>query len=133
MKRRLKVFLSSLLALVLFNCKNGDSQQGFTNLEPDEFSSAISGKQVQLIDVRTSKEFNEGHIPKAENIDYLSDKFTSEIQNLNKEKPVYIYCRSGKRSSQSVSDFKKAGFTKIYNLQGGILKWETENLSISLK
>ena len=51
---------------------------------------------------------------------------------LDKEKPVYLYCRSGKRSASAAEKLKEAGFTEVYNLKGGILAWkekqyETEN------
>ena len=94
-----------------------------TILSPTEFKAQISNSKVQLIDVRTPKEFVSGHIDKAINIDFYSDTFESEFNKLDKNKAVYIYCRSGSRSRQSAKKLVAMGFTEIYDLQGGILNY----------
>lgn len=108
----------------MFNCQSSTNNQ-VTQLSPKEFQSFIN-KDIQLIDVRTPKEFNADHINYAENINFLSEDFSKSIDKLDKEKPVFIYCRSGKRSGKSTADFQKVGFNKIYELEGGILKWKSE-------
>jgi rhodanese-related sulfurtransferase len=107
------------------------SQDGLTNVDPEQLQSYISNDNVQLIDVRTPKEFLEGHINQAINIDYYSEDFFKEISKLNTKKPVYIYCRSGKRSGESVELFQKAGFTQVYNLDSGILGWISADLPVT--
>ncbi|SEQ82641.1 Rhodanese-related sulfurtransferase [Hyunsoonleella jejuensis] len=98
-------------------------------LEPKTFESKLNeSRGVQLVDVRTPKEFSQGHIKSAININFFSENFDDSLNILNKDKPVYIYCRSGKRSSKSVSKFKDAGFKTIYELDGGILNWRSEGL-----
>ena len=92
-----------------------------------EFKKEILNQDIQLIDVRTSKEFNQGHISNAKSIDYFSSSFKTELNQLNKEKPVYIYCRSGKRSGKASKIFSELGFKKIYDLNGGYLAWSKEN------
>ena len=106
------------------------SQDGLTNLGPEQFQSHITNDSTQIIDVRTPKEFLEGHIKYALNIDYYSEDFSSTIRKLDTLKPVYIYCRSGKRSSNSATLFQKAGFAQIYNLEGGILGWKSSDLPV---
>lgn len=112
-----------MVSVSLFNCQS--SNENITQLSPKEFQSFLN-EEIQLVDVRTPKEFNTDHINYAENINFLSEDFSNSIDKLDKEKPVFIYCRSGKRSGKSVSDFQKVGFTKIYELEGGILKWKSE-------
>lgn len=124
------LYLFSVLGLVFLSCNQMKSQEGLTNLGPKQFQTLIGNDSVQLIDVRTPKEFVEGHINHALNIDYFSEDFSAMINKLNKENPVYIYCRSGKRSGNSVALFKKAGFTQIYNLEGGILGWQSDSLPL---
>lgn len=97
-------------------------------LPPQEFHDATSGKDVQLLDVRTAEEFGDGHVAHAVNIDVLQDDFSDKVKDLNKEQPVYLYCRSGKRSAKASSILKDMGFKEIYDMEGGYLQWESENI-----
>ncbi|MBC8300383.1 MAG: rhodanese-like domain-containing protein, partial [Pelagibacterales bacterium] len=63
------------------------------------------------------------YIENSLNIDYLSDDFSENAEKLDKNIPIVLYCRSGKRSSLSANKLSKLGFKEIYNLQGGILDW----------
>ena len=92
-------------------------------LDAAEFKAAIANKKVQLIDVRSASEFQSDAIKDAKNIDFFSGKFNVEFNKLNKEKPVYVYCRSGSRSRQTASKLSAMGFTEIYDLKGGILSY----------
>jgi rhodanese-related sulfurtransferase len=127
--KRFLLFLCSLLSASIFNCQHKISSENVKKLAPKEFQSLLSA-DVQLIDVRTSKEFTTDHLPNAKNINFFSDDFNNKINELDKEKPVFIYCRSGKRSGKSIADFKKMGFKTIYELQGGFLNWKSENLDV---
>ena len=111
----------SLLSL-LFGSKKPKSN-AIKVLSAQEFKSRTEGKNIQLIDVRTPAEFNSGHIKGAKNIDFFSGKFNVEFNKLNKEKPVYVYCRSGSRSRQTANKLVALGFNEIYDLKGGILKY----------
>ena len=122
--KRFLIFIWSLISISIFNCESS-SGKNVTQLSPKEFQSFLN-EDTQLVDVRTPKEFAEDHINYAENINFFSEDFSSSIDKLDKEKPVFIYCRSGKRSGKSVAEFQKVGFTKIYELEGGILKWKSE-------
>ncbi len=93
-------------------------------LEVQVFKDSISNKEVQLIDVRTPEEFSSGHIKDAENIDFFSEEFTNEFDKLDKNKPVYIYCKSGNRSKQTGEKLSAMGFKEIYDLKGGFLNYE---------
>ena len=92
-------------------------------LSPQEYKSHIQNKKVQLIDVRTPNEFQQGHIKKAKNIDVFSKDFISKIEKLNKDQAVYVYCRSGGRSRLASKKLARKGFLEIYDLKGGYLKW----------
>lgn len=85
----------------------------------DEFKAKMAEKGIQLVDVRTPQEYNQGHYPNAQNIDYLNNSFRTEIQKLDKTKPIAIYCKSGNRSSQAMEVMKQLGFVEIYELRGG--------------
>lgn len=88
-----------------------------------DFKAQTDKKNVQLIDVRSAGEFKSGHIKRAKNIDFFSGSFSEEFSKLDKEKAVYLYCRSGSRSKQSSKKLAAMGFTEIYDLKGGILNY----------
>lgn len=103
---------------------NAQQNETYIILDVQTFKDSTSNKAVQLIDVRTPDEFNSGHIKDAKNIDFHSEEFTSELSKLNKEKPVYIYCRSGSRSAKAANKLSEMGFKEIFDLEGGILNYE---------
>ena len=80
-----------------------------------------------ILDVRTEDEFSEGIIPGAFNIDiYKGQGFIYALEELDKSKNYYVYCRSGGRSGQACSIMSQLGFENTYNLLGGIMNWEGE-------
>lgn len=82
-----------------------------------------SGKDIQLLDVRTAEEFNEGHVAGAMNVSVTDEGFEEGVVSLNKEKPIYVYCRSGKRSAKAAEILSELGFKVIYDVEGGITAW----------
>ena len=72
-----------------------------------------------LLDVRTHEEYSEGHIEGALNLDIYDKQFSIELDKLDKTKPVYVYCKSGGRSSNASEIMKEKGFKEVYNLVGG--------------
>lgn len=94
-------------------------------LKPNDYKNAIKNKDVQLIDVRTNKEYNSGYIKSAINVDVFNRKaFVQYFKKLDKNKPVYLYCRSGSRSQTAAKLLVELGFKKIYDLKGGYLNWK---------
>jgi thioredoxin 1 len=81
----------------------------------------------QLVDVRTGAEFGKGHIRNALNLDVNGDEFKSQVSALDKSTPVLIYCMSGGRSAKAASWLRSEGFTKVYELKGGMLQWKAQN------
>ena len=94
------------------------------------FKSKTENKDVQLIDVRTPEEFIDGHLKNAQNINFYDDNFLTLMNNLDKSKPVYLYCRSGGRSGSAAKKLEAQGFTEIYDLKGGFLDWQNNNFEI---
>ena len=88
-----------------------------------EFSKELIKKQIKIIDVRTPKEFNQGHIENAININFKSSNFIKSISKLNKDTSFLIYCKSGNRSGKAAKIFDSIGFYKIYDLKGGYINW----------
>lgn len=111
-----------------FGCKESISKDSVIQITPEDLSEKLQSDSIQLVDVRTPKEYRAGFIKTAQNINYFSSSFSSDIAVLDKERPIYVYCRSGKRSGKSVRTFRESGFTKIYNLEGGLLHWKEKGL-----
>ena len=111
-------FLSSLFG---GSALNSDK---FEVLDKNAFKAAIQQKKVQLVDVRTLREYKGGHIGKAINIDlFQGGSFKQAIEKLDKSKPVYLYCRSGSRSKKAAKKILDMGFEKVYDLKGGYMQW----------
>ena len=82
------------------------------------------------MDVRTPDEFNGGTIENAVNADITSYDFTNVVQTLDKSTPVMVFCLSGGRSKDAAKALRNMGFNTVYELKGGILKWNAENLPV---
>jgi len=81
-----------------------------------------------IIDVRTPEEYAGGHIERAINLDYYSETFADELNQLDKEKTYLIYCRTDHRSGLALDMMAELGFWEVYNLLGGIEQWEEVKL-----
>lgn len=110
-----------LLFLAMISCQSQQSEH-VKVVSKETFSEAIK-KEVQLVDVRTASEYQDGFIANAINIDVNASSFDSEIQKLDKTKPVYIYCHSGSRSQKAARKMVDLGFTEIIDLDGGYSHW----------
>ena len=108
--------------LIFFSC-GLDVDTSINQVNSDELLDFIDINNAVLVDVRTHDEYNSGYIENSINIDYFSDDFSENVEKLDKNTPIVLYCRSGKRSSKSANKLSKLGFKEIYNLQGGILDW----------
>jgi len=91
-----------------------------------EFSKLISAGKGTLLDVRTPGEIAKGSIKGSVNLDFFDDNFESKLDQLDKSKPVYVYCAAGGRSSDAMDMMKKKGFVEVYNLLGGYNAWVKE-------
>jgi phage shock protein E len=80
---------------------------------------------VQLLDVRTLEEWNEGYIKGAKRATVTEEGFLERAKaQVDPTKPLLVYCRSGKRSAQAVAQLREAGFSEVHDIAGGILAWE---------
>lgn len=96
----------------------------------DEFQSLIAEPNVQLLDVRTQEEFDEGHISGATLIDVNDSTFIEKAMGvLDIQRPVAVYCRSGRRSARAASQLAGNGLT-VTNLNGGVIAWQGQGKSL---
>lgn len=113
-------FIASLLLI-------GTVAASAQSLSADAFEQQMKQTPtVQLLDVRTPGEFGGGHLPGAKNLDVRDAAFAQNLASLDKKKPVYVYCLSGGRSTGAAKLMREQGFTSVYELEGGYLKWTTK-------
>ena len=88
--------------------------------------AADGGDRVVLLDVRTPKEFAEGHIAGAVNLDVQDPQFGAKLAKLDRDKTYLVYCRSGRRSASACGIMNEQRFPagRQYNLRGGITAWQ---------
>jgi len=129
MKRILLVLLV-VINVFAYSCKEESKSSEIQLVTPEEMKELSQLEDVQLVDVRTPEEYNEGYIEDFQNIDYLSPDFDQKIERLDKTKPVIVYCKSGNRSGKCASKMKERGFVKVYDLDGGIAKWKFKGYEI---
>ena len=124
--KKIIALVSSLLLLT--GCSS--SAAGVTNMNVSDFSKKITESGVVTLDVRTPGEFMTGHIEGAQNIDFESGSFKSDIESLDKNGTYAVYCRSGNRSGQAVAIMHEAGFHNVYNLEGGVIDWTAQGMAL---
>jgi rhodanese-related sulfurtransferase len=132
MKRYLLLFIFSAL-LVLQGCK--EKEPAIVKvISPQEVYDAVYGKNadVQLLDVRTQEEYGASHLKDAQNICVTNNDFEEKVKKLDKNKPVYVYCKKGGRSAEAAKILSDMGFKQVYDLQGGITNWEEKGLETEM-
>ena len=97
---------------------------GFHDVKVAEFEKLANAGKGTILDVRTPKEYAEGHVNGSVNMNYFDKDFKDQVGKLDKAKPVYVYCHSGGRSSKAMNIMKSQGFKTIYNLTGGYSAWK---------
>lgn len=95
------------------------------NVSAAEFDKLRAKKDTVVLDVRTPKEYADGHISGAANIDWNSPDFAEKVSKLPKDKTYLVHCAAGVRSSKACALMSsKLNFTDCYNLEGGLKAWE---------
>lgn len=85
-----------------------------------------------ILDIWTPDEYESGHIENSIMIDYYSDTFQDEIDELDKNKTYLIYCRTGRRTGLALDIMEELGFFEVYNMLGGITQWQVEGFPVVL-
>jgi rhodanese-related sulfurtransferase len=101
-----------------------------STVDANTFKTQMETEPGILLDVRTPGEVAAGHLAGMVNIDFNAADFNAKINELDKSKTVYVYCKSGGRSAGAAEELKANGFTKVVNLDGGITSWEGSGLEI---
>lgn len=125
------------LSLTAMSCSSNAEQPSTTQqteqqetiinkvVEVAEFESLVNKGEGQVLDVRTPEEWASGTIKGAIKMNFFDNDFNEQIEKLDKNKPVYVYCKSGGRSGKAAKKMKKMGFKTVYDLNGGMGAWSS--------
>ncbi|MFI5149877.1 MAG: rhodanese-like domain-containing protein [Bacteroidia bacterium] len=119
-----------LLMILMIGAGLKDAGAQTVSLSPKMFKQKCEVLHGIMIDVRTPEEYLESTIPGAININMMAPDFKKQIEKLNKTKAYFLFCGTGMRSGEAVEEMKKAGFLKVFDLEGGMTSWERYDLPI---
>ncbi|MFN0202008.1 MAG: rhodanese-like domain-containing protein [Bacteroidia bacterium] len=117
------------LVLCCLGCQSQQASKSVTNLDSPSFQAQIE-KGAQLLDVRSVEEYQGGHLKATTNINIANTTFKKEVEALDKNKPVCVYCQRGSRSAKAANIMAEMGFKEVYNLTGGIEQWESDKMPV---
>ena len=123
MSKSLFILMLSILGFIGCTAQNGssiDSKEAYGLIKADS--------NIAILDVRTAKEFADGHVAEAVNIDVNQADFAQKIDQLDRSKTYIVYCRSGRRSSKAVGIMATKGFKNLYNVSDGFVGWNKNGL-----
>ena len=123
MSKSLFILMLSILGFMGCTAQNGssiDSKEAYGLIKADS--------NIAILDVRTAKEFADGHVAGAVNIDVNQADFAQKIDELDRSKTYIVYCRSGRRSRKAVGIMATKGFKKLYNVSDGFVGWNKNGL-----
>ena len=117
----LLLLLSSLLFIQMADYKVVTSQ---------ELLGLVETQSAQLVDVRTPGEWAKGYIKGASKINFYSNDFMDQLENVDKNEPVILYCAVGGRSAKAAEALVAAGYKKVYDYRGGFKGWLAEGRAV---
>jgi rhodanese-related sulfurtransferase len=117
--------LTFVLLLLVAACSSGSDTATIELVSPATAAQVIEDDPAGLVvlDIRTPEEFDEVRLSGSVNVDYYASDFADQLDNLDKNDPYVMYCRSGNRSSDAVKTMKDLGFVEVYEIDGGIANW----------
>lgn len=124
------IMIVAVLASSPFSCTTSTFVK---DIEPKNAYQMIKDgdpAELVILDVCTREEYAQSRINNSINIDFYGDDFKDNISKLDREKTYIVYCLTGQRSSEAIQVMKEAGFQRLYNLKGGILRWNSEGLPL---
>lgn len=123
-----KLFSLLFISFLFLSCQ-GQATKPVQTLDVKTYAEKLKNtEKPQLLDVRTPEEFGVEHLENAANVNVNSPDFATKASQYDKSKPIFVYCKVGGRSAQAADKLVAMGFTEVYNLEGGIMKWTTAGM-----
>jgi rhodanese-related sulfurtransferase len=126
LKILLPCLVPGVLTLALFggSARAADADTKIEHVDAAGAAKLVTDKKVVVLDIRTPKEYQAGHIAGAKNLDFYERDFAQKLATLDKATPYLVHCAAGGRSTKSLDQFKKLGFKSVVHLDGGFKAWE---------
>lgn len=111
----------------------------FREIQPTEANKLIATHKGDphfiVLDVRTPQEYVQGYLPEKKplNLDFYAADFRERVAQLDRDKTYLVYCRTGNRSGETVKLMKELGFRRVYDLEGGIVAWQSAGLPMKIE
>lgn len=130
MTRRATLFVVLLVVAVATAACGGGVDTQHSLVTATEANDLVQDPPDDLVilDIRTPEEFEQGRIEDSVMIDFYAPDFESQLDDLDKSIPYFVYCRSGNRSATAAEMMTDLGFEVIYELDGGIVAWAEAGL-----
>lgn len=105
-----------------------NATSAYTDLSVEEFKRMVDESraapgEMTILDVRTDAEYQRWHLEDAINLDVNLGVFRDRAARMDRDRTYLVYCQSGTRSARAAQTLSELGFTRVYNLRGGITKW----------
>lgn len=125
MKTLRTILFSTVMAfaIVLTSCaQNGENT--YSNVKVEELKEHMGTESI-ILDIRTPEEIAEGYVEGAKMINFYDENFMTEVEKLDKDAEIYVYCHSGGRSAKASQMMAEKGFKHVHNVEGGITAWKS--------
>lgn len=120
-----------LILILIFSCST-NSIDYYSSISIDKAAKLLESEDAIILDVRTNKEVSKGYIKDATFIDYYANDFKNKLNLIDKKKTIYVYCKSGGRSSKASEIISQMGFANVYNLEGGFMRWKLNDMPFNI-
>ena len=119
-----------IIKLLLISMSIFGQKEIISQVDALEFDRLVKQNNGILLDVRTSSEFNNGHIANSGNLNFYSLSFRKKLSLLPRDQAIYLYCNTGYRSEKAAEFLLNNGYSNVYNLEHGIMEWDLEELPV---
>ena len=119
-----------IIKLLLISMSIFGQKEIISQVDALEFDRLVKQNNGILLDVRTSSEFNNGHIANSGNLNFYSLSFRKKLSLLPRDQAIYLYCNTGYRSEKAAEFLLNNGYSNVYNLEHGIMEWDLEEFPV---
>ena len=130
------VLVIALVGLTVTQANGADTKSAPSATQPvkkislEEFEKLRKDKGSVVLDVRTPREFEAGHVPGAVNIPWQSPDFDKQVEKLDKSKTYLVHCYSGSRSAAATKEMSKLDFDHLFDFSGGMRAYQRAKMPV---
>ena len=118
---------AAMLAVLAFELRA--RRQGYAAIQPQE-AIQLMNQGAPVYDLRAAEQFAEGHINGARNLPPAQHESAADLLKKYREKLLVLCCEDGNQSNALTRRLHAAGFTRVFNLRGGLARWRADGLPL---